>query len=150
MGSKVAFDAPRWIIDFSITFILAVFILIIALVFVNEKIDTNPIEADNIIINLVYSCLVYSDEVSSYPGVIDINKLSKDRIKSCFSKDSLGYTVSLYDLEGNLIRNIDPEFNLNVFIPICEGNKDFICSENKEFILYMNDNKKFNGILSVV
>lgn len=152
MGSKVAFDAPRWVIDFSITFILAVFILIVVLVFVNEKLNTNSIEADNVMKNVLYSdnCLTYNDGFNSYSGIIDINKMSKDRFKSCFSKDNLGYIVQLYDLDGNIIRDINPEFNLNVFIPICEGNKDFICSKKQEFVIYVEDNQKFNGILSMV
>src|SRR3989344_4438994 len=150
-SGNLAFDAPRWIIDFSITFVLAIFIFIVLFNFINENIPIHDIEADNVMKNLLYSdyCLVYSDEFGSYPGIVDLNKLSKENLISCFAKDGLGYTVSVLDAEGNELKSIDPEFNYNMFIPICKGNKDFVCSEKKDFVLYMKDGKKYPGIINV-
>src|SRR3989338_3082983 len=99
---SVAFEGPRWIIDFSLTMLMAVFIIAVVLTFANEKIDSHDLEAELLVKSLLYSdfCIVYSDGLQAYPGVISIEKMSQENLKSCFAKDSLGYKIKLLDDKG--------------------------------------------------
>lgn len=144
------YDSVTRITDFALTFVVAIFMFIVALTFINEKIDTHPLEADSLVRNLIYSdyCLSYSDGLSSNPGVIDVNRMSPEILKNCFSKDRLGYTVKLTDLSGREIKSVDPGLNLNVYIPICNALKNYKCSTKRNYIIFMKDKIQYSGILT--
>ncbi len=55
---------------------------------VNQEIRVEGMETDLLAKRIIYSseCFAYSDEVRSYPGVVDLEKVSNDRLAACLGK----------------------------------------------------------------
>ena len=124
--------------------IVAVFIAAVALSYISEEIKTENIETYLILKGLVNSesCLAYNDGTRIHQNIIDLNKLTSNRLSSCLSKTDTGYLITLTNLNGNLVKS---ESNLDVrqkaYLPICKSIKGFICTKKSTLINYYENNQ---------
>ncbi len=141
----------KWLGNITLVMVVVIFIFMVAVSFLNEKFDTRDLEVYTLSRSLLYSenCLALSDEFKVSVGVIDIEKLTPEKLSSCYSKEDFGYTVKLSDIDNNEIAFVNPKFNINYNIPICAGVKFYKCSNNKYYVLYKKDNKILPGILDL-
>src|SRR3989344_7698856 len=88
MNKKGIFDILERGIYMTFIIIVAVFIAAVALSYISEEIKTENIETYLILKGLVNSesCLAYNDGTRIHQNIIDLNKLTSNRLSSCLSK----------------------------------------------------------------
>ena len=140
--AETVIDFTKLIINFGLVVIVAVFMLIVLLSFLNTEYKTHSFEAKLLTKSLISSenCLAYNDKIKTYNGVIDLEKFSNERLKNCFSNPRLAYTLRLFDLEKNEIKFSAPEHKLLDFLNICSPLKEYKCSTNHNYVLYSDKN----------
>ncbi|HLD15531.1 MAG TPA: hypothetical protein VJB94_03045 [Candidatus Nanoarchaeia archaeon] len=125
---------------------LAVFVLIPALLGVRyiatagvyKELEIGNAEPNLIIDRLVYSkdCLAYDDGSRVYPGVIDLNKLTEERIGNCLKKEGLAIKLTInnqdYYNDKFLFISISNECPLKVSKVTCLTKKSPIVTSTKE------------------
>src|SRR3989344_3055858 len=144
MNKKGLLDIVRLSVNLIIIIIVSMFILMVILKYQNEDIKTTSLETFLLAKKLIYSdsCLAYKEGNKIYQGVIDMNKLSFDRLNSCATKESLGYIVTVQDLNNNPVKSAS---NLNLrqqsYLPVCGTINGYECLNRSELISYY-DNKE--------
>lgn len=144
-------DMAKWIGNILLIIVVTTFIFFVYLTFAKEVPETHNLESFTISRSLIYSqnCLALDSENQALSGVIDINKMTSERLAACYSKDGVGYTVKLSDLQGQEIKFVNPGFRLNNYFTVCQDSPYYECSANQYYVLYKSDNKIIPGILSI-
>jgi len=147
-GDTIIGAAVNWI-NLLLVILVAGFMVMVAIRFINEKYETHYLESRMFYESLVYDkdCLAYYDGFKTHIGIIDFNRFSK--INQCYSRPNLGYSVSLFDLKDNKLNFVSSESKLNDILPICSSLPDYKCSTKKNYITYFKDNKLNNGFLVI-
>jgi len=129
----------EWTLKLIPVFIIAVFIFVIASKQINAPLETHPLEAKLTMNALKYHCLILEKERPQL-GVIDIEKFTEDKIKKCYSKNELGYTLTLLNKEKEELKKIKnfPSLNHERILPVCETIPEYECATTEEFILIYN------------
>jgi len=141
----------KWLLNIFVIIVVIMFVFAVALSFLRERFETHDIEVFTLSRVFFYSenCLALSNDNRIIPGIIDLDKLTVDNLLSCYSKEGLGYTVSVTDLDNNEIKFVNPKFSINYYLPVCSALKEYRCSKNKYYILYKNNNKIVSGFLNL-
>lgn len=152
MNKKATLNILELGIYFVFITIVAIFIYIVAIKYLNEDMDTTQVETLILAKRLTYSdsCLAYNDGTRTYQGTIDIQKLNFNRLSSCFTKSTMGYVVNITDLNGKLVKSAS---NLNLrqeaYLPICKSVKGYRCLTKKSLVQYYNNNELKTGLMSL-
>lgn len=139
MNKKGIFDILEIGIYMFFVIAVSIFIFLVAFKYLNEKIDTSNLEINLLTKRLIYSdsCLAYRDEVRTYQGVVDLSKLSFNRLNSCFSKETTGYSINIMDINGTAIKSAN---NLNLkqaaYLPVCKTVPGYECLKKKNLVSY--------------
>jgi hypothetical protein len=156
MNKKGVFDIVEIMVYLVFVIIVSLFIYTVAFRFLNEEINTINLETFLLKKSLIgsESCLAYNDGIRLYQNVIDLNKFDFTRIQNCLTKQNLGYRITLYDSENNIVKQ--PIANLNArqesYLPVCKSFDTFECAKKEDIVLY-NDGQKTNAgklILEVI
>lgn len=149
MKKAQALNLTQLTINFMFVFIFAAFMGFTLWTFLNEKYETQNLNAKILTEALVYSenCLAFNNG-NTNPGIIDTKKISPERLTSCFSNDNIGYSVKLSDLEGNEIKSAISTSQLSNYLSICSGLHQYKCIEKKNYVLYQKDDNPYPGILT--
>ncbi len=141
-------------IKFVPVFIVSGIIAIVAWNYLNEDINTHNLETYLLTKDLLYSdsCLAVSDK---NPLVVDIKKISDERLASCFNKNNMGYRVTLLDKDKNEIKTaksltVKQEGYLvktKKGYPVCKSIPEYRCSQRTDPVLYLSDDEKKFGFL---
>ncbi len=144
-----------WVYRLLMLSIYIVVIYVMISTYLARSVQTNEIENNVLFSRLLYggNCITYTDELKSYPGIIDINKINDVNLNKCLyleGKDIQGFHLKLFDKAGALIKEVEVNkdvFSQNVLCNI--KNTKVSCNNNKEYVLYYDGRNFFNGILNV-
>ncbi|MBT3394898.1 hypothetical protein HOA59_01725 [archaeon] len=138
---------------FLILFVFGVLIFI-STFYMDRGVELSGLDTHLLVNGLLYSpdCLSYSDEVRSYPGIVDLDNFNENKIIKCLSYGSggLGFGVELYDSEMNSLDNI--EINSEIFVQglLCDlKTSKYSCSSKKLYVLYENNSEFYSGYLNI-
>lgn len=148
MHKKGILDIVKIAVNLMIVIVVAIFILIVTLRYLNEDIDTIGLETFFLTRNLMYSdsCLAYNDGTRTHLGIIDIQKINFDTLNRCFSKEGFGYVILVDDIDGNTLTSAS---NLDVsqesYLPICSNLEKYKCLTRKELVSYFQNGEIKTG-----
>ncbi len=152
MKKKGSINIVEYIVYILFIIVSAFFISVMAFKYLNEDINTIRLETFILSKKLVSSdqCLAFKDEARIYQGTIDLEKLNIDNLKTCYTKENLGYTVKIKTLDGNIIKSAK---NLNLrqeaYLPICAKVNDVKCNIRRDLILYKENENIKTGIIEI-
>jgi len=143
----LAADAVELLIKLFFVFTFAIFLYVVSYSYLKEPVNIANLESYLLSRNLLYSdsCLAYSDEVKIYPLQVDVKKLSDERLNACFSKETMGFRVTLYDKKGREVKSaksltVKQEGLLTrgtkLLYPVCNSVPQYKCSIRKDLVLY--------------
>ena len=142
MNKKGIFNPVEIMFYIMVVIIVAVFIALAISKFTNEKIDTVNLETFLLERKLIDSdsCLAYKDDLKIYLGIVALEKVNSERLKSCFTKENFGFLITILDLDGNAIKSAKNLDNRQeAYLPICSTIKGYKCIKKKDLIQYKTE-----------
>jgi len=150
MNKKGVYEVLELFIYISFVIVVSLFIAIVAINYLNEKIDTTKLETFLLTRYLLNSdsCVAYKDELRVHQGNIDLNKVTFETLNHCFKKEGMGFKIEIQDGESTTIKSAS---NLNLrqeaYLPICKSIKGFICTKRKDMISYKDNETIKQGFM---
>lgn len=135
-----------------IVLFISVFLIVVVWVYLSEDFSKmHALEAIIFTRALQHTCLAVQDDLRSYPGVIDPAKLTHNKLKACFWKESLGYRVELLDRAGRALASaevVTPQQKEYALVCASE-NAFYTCSTRRDYVVYQSGNERLPGFLQV-
>lgn len=114
---------------------------------VSQEIRIEGMESDLLAKRIIYSpkCFAYSDNLRTYPGVVDLGKLSDVRLKSCLGQK---YFLSVTVQNKNYYNYNEEAFN--EIRNFCGYESKYYCEDKNYYVSFKEDGKDAGGgILNV-
>lgn len=137
---------------FLISMAIAVFMFLILFKYTNEEINTNNIETYLLTKKITYSesCLAYNDGARVQQGTVDLRKLDNLRLRNCFSKESLGFTIKIKDLQGREIKSASTlSLGQQGTVEVCQISSGYECYTKRKMISYFDGTQTKTGIMNL-
>jgi len=148
-GQETILDFTKLILNFGIVVVVAIFIVVVTISFLNTKYDLHDFQANLLLKTLISSenCLAYNDGLNTKSGIIDTSKFSNELLTQCYSNPNIGYKINLYNAENKPVYSSSSNSKLNDYIPICKSLPEYKCSIKNKYILYYENKELKKGIL---
>mgnify|MGYP001587094404 CR=1 FL=1 len=152
MNKKAQLNFTEWMIYISFVIVAAIFMVVVVVNFLDEKIDTTNIETFVLTKKLLNSesCLAYNDGLRLHQGIIDLAKVNSTRLVNCYTKKDFGYFIKIKDIDNKLIRiasNLDKR--QEAYLDICSTIKNFKCIKKEDLILYYDQGQIKKGKIEI-
>lgn len=136
-----------------LTVIIAGVIIRTGILYFNEDFAHVP-DQEALILSAILrnNCLAVKDDLKTYMNVIDPAKITQERLKGCYHKESLGYEVTLQSLSGFAVASASVLSSAQkYYLPICKAASasQYACTSRKEYVLYQKDKERVPGVLSI-
>ncbi len=138
---------------FVILFVCGV-LIVGSYLFTDKNIETQGLERHLLINGLLYSptCLSYSDELRSYPGIIDLDNFNENKLSNCISYEfgGQGFKLILYDVNETILKEVEvnPQvFTQGLLCGLKESN--FECFSKRDYVLFENNSFFESGYLDI-
>ncbi|MDD5331371.1 MAG: hypothetical protein PHE43_00930 [Candidatus Nanoarchaeia archaeon] len=138
MSSDLGEKLPYQVLILVVLGIMVAAVVAVLHLAVNQEIKVGNFESDLMMKRLFYSSDCFAlEDLRVYPGTIDMNKFTEERLKNCISTDNLIY-AKIGDKEiSNDIKSYKDQLNLCKLEKNCYSEKKYVLVENKLKLLEM-------------
>lgn len=148
---SILIDSLTWIWKIIVVAMVVVYLIIVLVYFKNENFDTHEQE-----VYLLSKSLRYSEDcLALEPDLIDLDKLTSERLSSCYSDKSLGFRVTLLSFDRTPLKtaevlSITQKTYLGEDLGVCQSLKrTHKCSVRTDLIKYKTDDAIKQGFLQL-